>query len=216
MQKLAKILSSSKWFFTGFAIVIVLGLVPQLLYSQNKLFLFINGWHSKFFDTFFYLLTYFGDGITFVLLILALLFISYSDALIGLIIFLITSLIAQGLKHIFFADHYRPFKVLSGQYQLHIPAGVDPIVSLSFPSGHTVTAFAMATFLVMTLPTKKIKLLLLILATLTAYSRVYLTHHFPVDVWAGALIGTLGAILIYWLVGDKFDHKLGQKSLLNR
>ena len=216
MHRLGEIISTHKWYFIGYFIVLAFTLIPQLLLSQTELFLEINRLHSNSFDSFFYWLTYFGDGLTFVILILVLFFYSYSNALSGLIIFLSTSLFAQVLKRVFFADRFRPYPVLSDHYQLYLPEGVTPIVYESFPSGHTVTAFALATFLVLTYPKKRLWLVLLLLAWITAYSRVYLTHHFPIDVWVGSLIGTLGGLIAYWLFAAKFDNKFGNKSLLNR
>ena len=216
MQGLRQILSAHKWYFIGFLLILTITFIPQLLQSQNDLFLFINSSNSRFLDSFFYWLTYFGDGITFAILIVVLLFHSYSKALNGLIIFLSTALIAQLLKNFVFADHYRPFKYLAEQNDLHIPEGVTILINNSLPSGHTVTAFAMATFLILSYPKRKTWLLLLVLAWLTAYSRIYLTHHFPIDVWVGAIIGTIGALLVFWLMADKLDNRFANKSLLNR
>jgi len=216
MKGLGQVISFHKWYFIGFVIILTITLIPQLLLSQNNLFLAVNKLNNGFFDSFFYWLTYFGDGLMFVAIILILLFYSYSKALNGLAIFLSTSLFAQLLKNLFFSDHYRPFKYLAEQYELHMPAGVSPILNNSFPSGHTVTAFALATFLTLAFPKRTIWLPLLIMAWLTAYSRVYLTHHFPLDVWVGSIIGTVITVLVFWLVEAKFDNKFGNKSLLNR
>jgi len=49
---------------------------------------------------------------------------------------------------------------------------------------------------------------------LVAYSRIYLTHHFPADVWAGSIIGVGGAVLIYSFLEPILDKRLGGKSLL--
>jgi len=59
---------------------------------------------------------------------------------------------------------------------------------LSFPSGHTSSAFALAT--VMGERYQK-KLLAYTLATLVGLSRIYFNKHYPSDVLVGALIGYL-------------------------
>jgi membrane-associated phospholipid phosphatase len=216
MQGLRQLFSAQKWYFISFLIVLVLTLVPQLIFSQNELFLKINELNNTGLDTFFFFLTYLGDGIMFVVLILALLFVSYSKSLTGLVVFLSTSIFAQGLKNLFFENHYRPVKVLSEKYILHIPDGVTTLFNNSFPSGHTVTAFAMATFLVLAFPKRYTWMLLLILAWLIAYSRIYLTHHFPIDVWVGAIIGAFGTLLLYLLVANKFEERFRRKSILRK
>jgi membrane-associated phospholipid phosphatase len=216
MQGLRQLLSSHKQYFIGFVLILIITAIPQLLISQNELFHEVNKLNTSTLDSFFFYLTYFGDGITFILIIIILLFYSYSKALNGLVIFLSTSLFAQLLKNLFFADHFRPFKYLSEQNDLHVPEGVSTLLNNSLPSGHTVTAFAIATFLVLIYPKKNIWLPLLLVAWLIAYSRIYLTHHFPIDVWAGSVIGTLGTLLVFWLVAAKFDKRFADKSLLNR
>ena len=65
--------------------------------------------------------------------------------------------------------------------------------STSFPSGHSAAAFAFATGVGHVLPPAAIPLRGL--AALVAYSRVHTGVHFPGDVVAGALIGTVLAQL---------------------
>ena len=216
MQAIGQIISTHKGYFIGFLIILGASLIPQLILSQGELFLAINSQNSIVLDEFFYWLTYLGDGISFIVIIVLLVFYSYSNALNGLIIFLASSLVAQLLKNLFFSDHFRPFKVLSGDNIIHIPDGVTPLLNNSFPSGHTVTAFSIATFLVLISSNSKVWLPLLMSAWLIGFSRIYLTHHFPVDVWAGALLGTTSTLIVFWLIGSKFDNRFGTKSLLNK
>lgn len=60
--------------------------------------------------------------------------------------------------------------------------------SRSFPSGHSAGAFAFATGVGDTMP--RAGTLLRSVAALVAYSRVHTGVHYPVDVLAGALLGT--------------------------
>ena len=62
----------------------------------------------------------------------------------------------------------------------------------SFPSGHTTFAFTMAT--VAGHQYTKLRIPLYVAAVSTAFSRVYLGRHYPSDVIAGAVIGTLAGV----------------------
>jgi undecaprenyl-diphosphatase len=77
----------------------------------------------------------------------------------------------------------------------------DPLVGtpldLSFPSGHAATSFAGATLLSAFLP--RLRLPLYLLAALVAWSRVYVGVHYPLDILAGALLGTVVALLFVYL-----------------
>lgn len=66
--------------------------------------------------------------------------------------------------------------------------------SYSFPSGHAASSFAIVAFLY--LNNIKYKNILLFMAFLMAFSRLYLFVHFPSDVLVGIIVGTLIAYLV--------------------
>ncbi len=78
--------------------------------------------------------------------------------------------------------------------------------SLSFPSGHTASAFAFATGVGNQLPAVAIPLHGL--AGVVAYSRVHSGVHFPGDVLVGSLLGTVVA----QLTTRTMDHYLGRRA----
>ena len=61
----------------------------------------------------------------------------------------------------------------------------------SFPSGHATFVFATAIVFGWRYP--RLRIPLLVLALVVAYSRIYLGEHFPLDVFAGAVIGSVAA-----------------------
>ena len=99
------------------------------------------------------------------------------------------------LKNLF--ARIRPCDV-NTQIQLLIARPDD----FSFPSGHTAASFAAAVILFLQLP-KKYGIPALILAVLISFSRLYLGVHYPTDVLAGAVSGTLIALAVHWIFEKK-------------
>ena len=69
----------------------------------------------------------------------------------------------------------------------------------SFPSGHTIATFEAATAIF--LNHKKLGTVALILASIIAFSRLYLYIHYPTDVFTSIILGVGLAILANWIVG---------------
>ena len=63
----------------------------------------------------------------------------------------------------------------------------------SFPSGHTIASFEAA--VVMLKNSKKLGIPAMILAVLISFSRLYLYVHYPTDVIASIILGTLFALI---------------------
>jgi len=83
--------------------------------------------------------------------------------------------------------------------------------SYSFPSGHTSSAFTLATSLSMAYPKWYVIVPSYVYACAAGYSRMHLGVHYPSDVLAGALVGAGSAILANYLqqkCTKKPKHKL--------
>ena len=83
----------------------------------------------------------------------------------------------------------------------------DPQGGLSFPSGHAADGFFIAVFIGLYFP--RWRWYFIFLATLTAFSRVYCGVHYPIDIIAGAMLGSILAWLAYTLI-----NKIRQKKVL--
>lgn len=70
--------------------------------------------------------------------------------------------------------------------------------SFSFPSGHAATTFAGAIAVSRMWPQGTA--IWWLAAVLIGYSRIYLGHHYPLDVISGALVGLLAA---FWVLGGR-------------
>lgn len=95
----------------------------------------------------------------------------------------------------------RPYEVVEGLNRI-IGAQSD----YSFPSGHSGASFAVAVVMFMEMP-KKYGVPALIVATLIALSRLYVGVHYPSDVIAGILTGTLYAVITVTIYRKCFKGK---------
>lgn len=94
----------------------------------------------------------------------------------------------------------RPYRVLETLTIL-----IEEPGEFSFPSGHTSSSFAAGVVLYLLLP-KKYGVPAMILAFLIGISRLYVGVHYPTDVMAGAVLGTLlaiGSVKLVNLVEEK-------------
>ena len=82
---------------------------------------------------------------------------------------------------------------------------VTPPGSFSFPSGHTLDAFTSATAIF--LCCRKTGIIAFIVASLIAFSRMYLFLHYPTDILGGIVIGVCVAALVVKMI-EKIAGKL--------
>lgn len=75
-------------------------------------------------------------------------------------------------------------------------------MSYSFPSGHTASSFAVAGIISNTL--RKYKIYAILLATLIAFSRLYLFVHYPSDILAGILLGVMCSRIVLKVYGNRY------------
>lgn len=98
-------------------------------------------------------------------------------------------LINQPIAHA--VDRMRPYLAHPAHAHLLIARSHDP----SFPSDHATGAFALAFGI--WLYDRTLGTVLLVLAALLSFSRVYVGTHYPGDAVAGALIGIAAALVLF-------------------
>ncbi len=85
------------------------------------------------------------------------------------------------------------------------PWVVDQPHSLSFPSGHTSSAFAFMAGAAFVIKKWQFSVPALIFAALMGITRIYVAVHYPTDVIAGAIAGILYAVIGYFVVGKLYE-----------
>lgn len=188
------------WFLIPYCFTALFCLIVILTYSQSSIHLFLNNYYNDFADVFFKYVTYLGDGIIYPFLIVILIFMRFRFAFFILVVYAVSGLFTQLLKRTFFDHAPRPTKFFEGMAQLHLVSGVKQLSWHSFPSGHSTSAFAIMICFALLTRNKLIKLICFIIAALTAYSRVYLSQHFLIDILAGSFVGVLTGLWMYHVI----------------
>lgn len=201
-------------FFFPYLVFIVFGGFVLAIESKDNLHLTFNSFHNSFFDTFFFYVTYLGDGTMALLVVIMLLAVKYRYALIVGLSNIIASVITQILKQKVFSEALRPKKYFEGLHDLYFVPGVENHLYYSFPSGHTTCAFALFLSLSLIVKNKTFKLLFFVLALLVGYSRIYLSQHFFDDVYVGSLIGVGVTVLVYQAI-QKIEPGRLDRSLIS-
>ncbi|ERI90631.1 PAP2 family protein [Clostridiales bacterium oral taxon 876 str. F0540] len=157
---------------------------------------------SKYLDRLMPLITSMGNlGAVWILIAVFLLLDTPFSNVGGIIILtlIISTLIGEGIiKHL--VRRVRPC-VNHNKNELLI---TKPI-SYSFPSGHTLSSFAVAK--VLSVYFVQYKLLFMAIALLIALSRLYLHVHYPTDVIAGIIIGLICSEIVFIIIEKGYIEK---------
>ncbi len=152
-------------------------------------------------DSFFDYITHLGDGAFAFLVAVIFMFFNIRKSVYIILSYLGAALVSSILKHLVFPHIYRPHFVF--QYfvreKLVEVDGVDVLGFNSFPSGHALSAFALFFCLLFVSRSHFLKVLFFVLALLAAYSRVYLSQHWLIDIYVGSIIGFCFSLLFYVL-----------------
>jgi membrane-associated phospholipid phosphatase len=212
-----KLIKANRCFFIPYLVFLVFCGILLASFSKSQLHILSNEANSPFFDTFFKYATNLGDGAVIAVLFIILLFVSYRYAFAFLTGSLVTALVVNLFKKVIFHNMYRPSKYfeLYETYKLHLVEGVKMHSLQSFPSGHTATAFNLFLMMALMIKNNMLKFIFFIMAALVAYSRVYISQHFLMDITVGSVIGVVIMILAFvWF--QTFNKNWLDKSFLKR
>jgi membrane-associated phospholipid phosphatase len=180
--------------------------LAQLLIPKAQLHLQLCQPHTAFLDTIIPLVTNLVDWLPYVTVVL-LLFYRAGWAIFLASNLLLSTLIVQPIKHIVHAP--RPltwFAENMPDISLPLVEGVSMNHWLSFPSGHTTTFFVLFFTLSIIMCAENINgknmlsFICFLCATFGAYTRIYLSQHFALDIFAGILIAVVSTLILYYFL----------------
>jgi membrane-associated phospholipid phosphatase len=175
------------------AAIILSLLLVVCFYPKSTSFIAANEYHTEWMDSLFSVVTNLGDGLFALLLCICFfIFKRRGIALRLLITFILSGVVVQIVKHAVSAP--RPKSYFAPEVYSHFIIGITNSGLNSFPSGHSATAFAVASILAMNIPCKKWCSIFFTLAIAVVYSRVYLGQHFIEDALMGIIIGVASSL----------------------
>ena len=221
--------------FIGLSLMLIVALGLALLWvPKGELHLLLCDRHTPARDIFYRYYTQVAEWFPYVVCVALLLFSRIGDGVFATSALILSALTTQLFKHLINAP--RPltwFETNMPDVQLPLVEGVKMNYWFSFPSGHTTSFFALffvlciiitgldclkslndlegsnrsSIFTRSNIVSGLIQILLFMLATLGAYSRIYLSQHFAADVFAGVVVG-IGITLCCYVLFCRFE---GQK-----
>jgi membrane-associated phospholipid phosphatase len=195
-----QILRNNSVFFAAFVLWLLAGALWLATHETGEDILFWNERRSAFGDFFFKWITLLGEGWAYGAVIIGLLFYKRRYSLLVLAMGLTAMLVSYLSKQVFSQE--RPLAFLRNMDQVDMIFFVDGVKvhsgATSFPSGHTMGAFALFALLAFLVKDKKwAAVAFFLLALAVGISRIYLVQHFMKDVYAGSIIGVGLAVAAY-------------------
>ena len=187
------------------------GLLQKILQGDHWLFSRINqDWTSPFFDTFFLFVRESGIWIPFYLFLLVFITLNFPKkgwwwaVSLGMTAIIGDLVSSHWVKSLIF--RLRPCQDPLLENSIRILANYCPVNS-SFTSSHACNHFAMAVFIYRTLrQTSSWWALVFPWAFFIAYAQIYVGVHYPLDVIAGGILGTLIGLGTSSLFKNLFGH----------
>lgn len=195
------------WFFVPIAMFFGFCGVLAVIVPYSHELLFFNDLRYEPFNSIFQFFTQCGEIWAFVLFGLATLFWKPKYAIVIAFVGILAIPVGYFIKDVIGVD--RPITYFEKQASLAkivlVPSTELNRGQTSFPSGHTMAAFALYSLLTLMAGRRYERwgLAFALLAILVGISRIFLVQHFLIDVLAGAFLGLFLSGIV-WVIAQKF------------
>lgn len=166
--------------------------LQNILETDKEVFLFLNSFHSDFWDTIMLLVTRKETWIPFYAIIIFYIIKNYRAKAFTLLFLFVLAIVASDQISVLLKESIQRLR------PVHDPE-IGPLVHNvlrkgglhGFVSSHAANSFAIFAFSARIFMNRKYTWLLLFWALLFSYSRIYSGVHYPLDILGGAILGLL-------------------------
>ncbi|MBI1227346.1 MAG: phosphatase PAP2 family protein [Bacteroidetes bacterium] len=197
---MVKIVKENRFYFLLLSLFIIVGGIYLWQSDKVDAILFYSDNRSPFLNDVFTTVTHFGEAPAYFIIGILAFVVRFRYALLVALTGFVVMGVSFGMKSLFGID--RPLAFFTKENLLDKINFIDGVQlhsgATSFPSGHSMSAFALFSLLIFLLPTKKRYVFFFFsMALLVGISRIYLVQHFWPDVYVGGIVGAILAMLIY-------------------
>lgn len=198
-----------------FAVFVVLGALLFFVMDTAQISFIVNkSIASTRFDSLMVPYTDLASGWVFLIFAIGALLFSSRYSVMVCVCGILVLISIMLFKRVIFSDEMRPTVEFGLHNFSHVMENYRYLERYSFPSGHTMAAFAVAGLLSFFIKNKWAQLLFFVYAVLIAFSRIYLLHHFYRDVFWGAIIAY--CIVSILLLCYSFFKRIPNRGILWR
>jgi len=198
-------LRANRFFLIGVLLLLLVLLYLVATNQQGDELVLVNQLRTPLYDRIFIIGTQLGEPIAYVVVLLFLLTIRVRTAIFSVLTGATVGIVT-GLLKLYFAQA-RPMRYLFDNSRevwdglMLFDESMRNWGYSSFPSGHSAAAFGLYSYVCFNVRRPKIliSIVCFLLAAQVAFSRMYLLYHFLRDVTAGAFLGLLIAMAMFFL-----------------
>ena len=179
-----------------------MGWLQKILEVDKEIFLFLNGFHSPFWDTIMLMITRKETWIPFFAIIIYFIIKNYRVKAFLILFFLALVILFSDQFSVLLKENIQRLRPVHQPEIEHLVHNVLRKGGLyGFVSSHAANSFAIFAFTTRIFRNKTYWFLLLFWAVIFSYSRIYSGVHYPLDILGGAVLGWgIGVLLFKMLI----------------